>query len=198
MKKRTSIFWVASLVVFVVINGLIWQKQHLLRTGEVMLLQLAPRDPRSLMQGDYMTLRYALMEESGQAAAEEATQTTATKGALVVKLDDHQVARFVRVHKGENLAPDERLLRYRLREGEFSVGAESFFFQEGQAELYARARYGELRVSSTGESLLVGLRDENFDLLRGDTDGDSRFSLPPIKDLPDFSQTPTQISVARS
>ncbi len=173
VKGRTIIFAVASLVVFVVVNGLIWQKQHLLRTGEVMLLQLAPRDPRSLMQGDYMTLRYALMEESGQAAAaEEATQRRATKGALVVKLDEHRVARFVRVYDGGRLAPDERLLRYRLREGELSVGAESFFFQEGQAGRYERARYGELRVSPTGESLLVGLRDENFNLLGGDTDGD--------------------------
>ena len=167
MKGKRIIFAVASFIIFLAVNGLIWQKQRLLRTGEVMLLQLAPRDPRSLMQGDYMTLRYTLTEEGVQAAAE-----TAIKGALVVKLDEHRIARFVRVHKGENLAPDERLLRYRLREGELSVGAESFFFQEGRADLYARARYGEIRVSSKGESLLVGLRDENLKLLGGSTDGD--------------------------
>ena len=36
------------------------QKERLLRQGRPVLLELAPRDPRSLMQGDYMDLDYAL------------------------------------------------------------------------------------------------------------------------------------------
>ena len=39
------------------INVAIWQKQQTLSHGQLILLKLAPVDPRSLMQGDYMILR---------------------------------------------------------------------------------------------------------------------------------------------
>lgn len=45
----------ASLVTALgVANGAIWQKEQLISTGRPIFLELAPVDPRSLMQGDYM------------------------------------------------------------------------------------------------------------------------------------------------
>ena len=83
-------------------------------------------------------------------------------GALVVQSDGQDVARFVRRHEGDELADGEQLLRYRVRGGELRLGAEDFFFQEGTADLYSDARYGELKVTDGGEALLVGLRGEDF------------------------------------
>ncbi|HLM42582.1 MAG TPA: GDYXXLXY domain-containing protein, partial [Myxococcaceae bacterium] len=57
------------------------------------------------------------------------------------------------------LAPGELLLGYKQREGRVRLGAESFFFQEGHADHYAGAKYGELRVAEDGSSVLVGLRN---------------------------------------
>jgi uncharacterized membrane-anchored protein len=76
------------------------------------------------------------------------------------------VARFVRRHEGGPLAPGELLLRYRVRDGRVRLGAESFLFQEGHAERYAGARYGELRVAEGGDSVLVGLRGPAREPLR--------------------------------
>jgi uncharacterized membrane-anchored protein len=42
------------------------------------------------------------------------------------------------------------------------TSAESFMFQEGHARRYSKARYGELKVSDSGASALVGLRGEGF------------------------------------
>ena len=53
------------------------------------------------------------------------------------------------VDKGEKLRESEHLLAYKNRRG-LRLGAESYFFQEGDADLYANAEYGELRVDSTG------------------------------------------------
>ncbi len=39
-------------------------------------------------------------------------------------------------------------------------------FQEGDAERYARACYGELKVDKEGSSVLVGLRGEDFQPLK--------------------------------
>jgi len=44
-----------------------------------------------------------------------------------------------------------------------NIGAESFFFEEGQAEKYEKATYGALKVDHKGNSILVGLYNENLD-----------------------------------
>ena len=41
-----------------------------------------------------------------------------------------------------------------------NIGAESFFFQEGQAEKYEKAKYGGVKIDKYGNSLLIGLYDE--------------------------------------
>ena len=112
------------------------------------------------MQGDYMVLRYEL----AQGPARWAIEKGPSDGCVVLTLDANGVAQFVRVHWGERLAPGELLLRYRRR-GDIRLGAESFLFQEGQAKRYEGARYGELRVASSGESVLVGLRGEHLERL---------------------------------
>lgn len=147
MKK--SIFLITACIVLAAVPVLIIQKENTLSNGRTMLLQLAPRDPRSLMQGDYMILRYALANQVG-------TSQLQSKGKLVVKLDSDNVVSFVRVHNGEPLAAGEYLLAYRNRDG-LRLGAESFMFQEGHAQLYAQAKYGELKVDGSGSSVLVGL-----------------------------------------
>ncbi|WP_241759123.1 GDYXXLXY domain-containing protein [Pyxidicoccus parkwayensis] len=138
--------------------GLVVQKEYVLARGQTVLLELAPRDPRSLMQGDYMVLDYAVSRES-QGKLE--LGASPSDGNLVLHLDEQGVGRFVRFDTPDlPLAPGELKLRYRVRDHRVRLGAESFFFQEGHADRYARARYGELRVADSGTSVLVGLRDE--------------------------------------
>lgn len=148
--------------------ALVIQKEAVLSDGTTILLRLAPVDPRSLMQGDYMDLRYAVAREVGARA-----EAWPRDGRLVVRLDERGVARFVeRWTEGRRLGPDEHLLRYRVRPGAWGdglrLGAESFFFQEGHADRYRDARYGELKVAEDGESVLVGLRGEDLEPLGRD------------------------------
>jgi uncharacterized membrane-anchored protein len=157
---RNTVFWLAALLALGSLNWIVVGKERVLRDGETMYLKLAPRDPRSLIQGDYMVLRYAIAAPVGKALpGDEPTQ-----GAIVVTIDERGVATFVRIHAGEPLAGSERLLRFkrRGRVGAIRLGAESFFFQEGHAELYAEAEFGELKVEPSGASVLVGLRDEQL------------------------------------
>ena len=159
-RARTAVFWIVTIAVFATVNWLILQKETTLRDGRTVLLQLAPVDPRSLMQGDYMLLRYEMAIDP---ATREAVGGVA-EGRLVVALDERDVARFVRLHGGEPLGPGEMLLRFREREG-LQLGAESFFFEEGQASKYENAKYGELKVDDAGNSILVGLRSEGLEPL---------------------------------
>ncbi|MCH5715342.1 GDYXXLXY domain-containing protein [Niabella hibiscisoli] len=138
MKKFKWIIILVNLALLLVyINYSVVKKEKLLKDGQLVLLALAPVDPRSLMQGDYMTLRYAISENLN-------ADSMPKRGYCVVRLDADGVANRVRfqknvipLHKGEYLigytAPDY---------WNVNIGAESFFFEEGQAEKYDSARYG--------------------------------------------------------
>jgi len=145
---------------FVILGIVNWQiaaKERVLRDGERMLLELAPVDPRSLIEGDYMRLEYGIARElSGHAE-------WPADGRIVVVNDGNGVARFVRrAEPGQSLGAAEHLLRYRRRSGRIRIGTDAFYFQEGQADVYRSARYGELRVDTDGEGLLIGLRDKDL------------------------------------
>jgi len=57
-------------------------------------------------------------------------------------------------------------LRYRIRGGNVWLGTNAFFFEEGTADRYRDARFGEFRVDrASGEAILVGLRNDALDPL---------------------------------
>jgi uncharacterized membrane-anchored protein len=159
---RNAVLWGVLAMTLVVANWAILGKERILSSGQTVLIQLAPRDPRSLLQGDYMALRYVLAEEIMRRLDAPFSAT----GAAVVRLDANGVAEFVRLaDAADALAEDERLLGYRKRGASLRLAGEAFFFEEGQQALYENARYGELRVDTRGNGVLVGLRDAEFNVL---------------------------------
>jgi len=148
------------------INGAIIGKEQHLATGKQVFIELAPVDPRSLMQGDYMALDFALSRDIYKALPKVEQRkrwrhdVNASDGQVVVSLDKQLVASFVRIHQGEALHNSEMLLDYRVRDGRVKFATNAFFFQEGHAEKYEPAKYGEFRVDDDGELLLVALRDQ--------------------------------------
>lgn len=156
MKVRLTILWLVAVVGLLFVNYSIYGKETLIRNGQPVLLELAPVDPRSLIQGDYMALRYKM------GADLENLETLPLRGKLVITVAENGVASFVRVDDGTPLAPGERLINYYKHGWQVDLGATSFFFQEGKADEYATAKYGEVRVDANGTSILVGLRDENL------------------------------------
>ena len=50
--KRTTGIWFGLFFVLVGAGWIIWSNERILADGRVVLLELAPIDPRSLMQGD--------------------------------------------------------------------------------------------------------------------------------------------------
>ncbi|MCU0971762.1 MAG: GDYXXLXY domain-containing protein [Gammaproteobacteria bacterium] len=153
---RRLVALLAGLVILAAVNHAVHQREQLLASGRVVLLELAPVDPRSLMQGDYMALRFAA---AVAAFGNDRAETQTADGHLVLRVDDRGVGEFVRFDDGAALAPDEIRMRYRVRAGRPKFGTNAFFFEEGSAERYAQARYGELRVDAAGEAILTGLRD---------------------------------------
>ena len=155
---RRALAIVAGVVVLVAANGSIWSLERLRSAGRVVLLELAPVDPRSLIQGDYMALRFAVENE----ALGRGPTNALRDGRLVVRLDDRGIGRFVRLDNGQLLGAGDIPLRYRVRDGRVRFATNAFFFQEGHAEIYEHARYGEFRVGSSGELVLTCVRGEDL------------------------------------
>ncbi|WP_372742425.1 GDYXXLXY domain-containing protein [Neptunomonas sp.] len=164
--KRTAmsrIKWVSVLMMLFVlaaVNFSIVKKEQVLASGTLVLLELAPVDPRSLMQGDYMRLRFALENEAfrDKPALNEA-------GFIIVNVDANSVGKYAGFYQGETLPDNQVKMQYRVRDGNVKFATNAFFFQEGTAQLYEKARYGEFRVAGNGELLLNNLRDEDYKIL---------------------------------
>lgn len=148
-----------ALVVFFIYSVL--HKEHTLASGRLIFLELAPVDPRSLMQGDYMRLRYRLISEMDD-------NVNCHAGVCAVAYNDSSIATAIKLTGvSENtLSKQECLLKYGCNDNELHLGAESYFFEEGQGEKYDSARYGGLRVDEDGNSVLIGLFDARLNQIK--------------------------------
>lgn len=165
MSNTKKIFLLLNLVLVIgYINWAVAVKEETLKTGKLLLLELAPVDPRSLMQGDYMRLDYQinrLPEEAG---------TVAKRGYCILKVDGSGVAQRVRFQLAKQpLRTGEIAVKYYSNGNQsfprIHIGAESYFFEEGTAKKYEQAKFGGLKVDAEGNTVLLGLYDGNHKLL---------------------------------
>ena len=61
--RGAMLIGLTAVAVLAVVNVAIWQKEVLIAEGRPVFVELAPADPRSLMQGDYMRLNFRLPED---------------------------------------------------------------------------------------------------------------------------------------
>ncbi|MCU7916019.1 MAG: GDYXXLXY domain-containing protein [Candidatus Thiodiazotropha sp. (ex Gloverina cf. vestifex)] len=155
-KARLIVMAVIALLILLIVNSQITSKEGIIQNGDTLLLRLAPRDPRSLLQGDYMALRYTMTREVAQAAK----SAQIDDGNIIVNLDPAGEASFVSLYEGQQLTETQHLLRFRKRGDSVRLASDAYFFQEGQGKTYAEARFGELRVSDEGDAVLTGLLDQ--------------------------------------
>ncbi|TFZ00236.1 GDYXXLXY domain-containing protein [Ramlibacter humi] len=152
----------SAVITLGVANFAIWQKEDLIANGRRVYVALAPVDPRSLMQGDYMQLNWPLPRTD----REPDNLATLRRPQLIARLDAQGIAQPLRVvTEAAALAADEMRIELTPRGGRWMLVTDAWFFREGDADTFARARYGEFRVLPDGRALLVGLADEKLQRL---------------------------------
>ena len=174
-QKRTFTIGVALLgliIILVIMTVNVAKFETHLATGDTVLLELAPVDPRGFMQGDYMTLRYALEDDVfnqlNKKLPENEYYIDASEGYVIVTLDENNVGTFTRLVNviPSDLAANEMALYYRVRNNELKLATNAFFFQEGHAEAFEVAEYGLFRVNDSGEPLLTDMVDGVFKVIK--------------------------------
>jgi uncharacterized membrane-anchored protein len=149
-----------TLLTLLVANGAIWQKEDLIARGQRLYLPLLPMDPRSLMQGDYMALRFGGLEAQTLPLLRD---LAGERPHLVVHRDERGIGNIVRTQQANTpLAANELLLELTPKNGRWVVVSDGWFFKEGDGPRWQAARYGEFRVLPNGRALLVGMADANL------------------------------------
>lgn len=152
--------WVGLAVGAVLALGIVnWDvrgKEQVIAHGQRILVPLVPVDPRSLMQGDYMALNFALPFEM----REKLKDIVSPRQLVRASIDDQGVATIQGLltatdplQKGELALPLKRL------KGQWVLVTDAYFFPEGQGRHFEQTRYGDFRVLPDGRALLVGLAD---------------------------------------
>jgi uncharacterized membrane-anchored protein len=147
---------VAAVAVLLVANLAIWQKESLIAHGQPVFVELAPADPRSLMQGDFMRLNFRLPAALEQGLDDDLLR--AQRPHAVARRDERGVLALVRLDDGTPLAADELRIELTPKDGRWILVTDAWFFPEGEAQRWSGARFGEFRVDGGGRALLVGLR----------------------------------------
>ncbi len=135
----------------------IHEKEMLIRDGRPVFIALAPVDPRSLMQGDYMALRFALPD-----GALRQRPLTGRRPKAIGTLGDNGVLDLKRIGEPDtNLAAGEIGINLSIKNGRWIVVTDAWFFAERTAQKWEAARFGEFRVLPDGRALLVGMADKD-------------------------------------
>ncbi len=153
--RAAALVLATLLATLVLVNAGIWQKERLIAQGQPVFVELAPVDPRSLMQGDYMRLAFRLPE-----GVSELDPALTTRPQVVLRRGPDGVSQATRLRvPAQPLSNDEVSVQLSPVAGQWVLVTDAWYFREGEAERWAAARYGEFRVVPDGQALLVGLAD---------------------------------------
>lgn len=157
MKKYRWLVIILNLILILFLfNKSIVEKERILSNGRLVLLKLAPVDPRSLMQGDYMRLSYEISENTFD-------KDIPKRGFCIVRLNNNGIASKIRLQSGITpVNTGEFPIEYTAGNWNINIGAESYFFEEGNSEKFDSARYGGIKIDNQGNSILIGLYDRDL------------------------------------
>ena len=169
-----------SLLAIAYVNLNAWQSQRLKIHGEILFLELAPVDPLSLVQGQYMRLRFGI-EKRYDSTQEDSQiiQNNRGNGLAIINLDSRRIGSLTGLlsptqwqqqpHGSDTLLLQVHAQSVDLPRDSTSFGTHSiriqqnsFLFQENTEDRYAHAKYGMFRVHKDGRYVLVDLADEQL------------------------------------
>ncbi|ODB53664.1 hypothetical protein A7311_04800 [Paenibacillus polymyxa] len=136
------------------------RSETLLATGASIKLKLAPIDPRSLLQGDYVALNYDISPPPSKTPLQE-EEWSRGKVKVVLTPDNQGVYVADRLYQdGEKLASHEVILNGQWYGSRIVYGIENYFIPEGTGRTVEQnAHFAHIRVSRNGDALLERLAE---------------------------------------
>lgn len=156
--NKVQLAWMlaGAVLVFGAVNWDVRGKEQVIAHGQRILVPLIPVDPRSLMQGDYMALRFDLPP----AVSEGLANIIGPKAYVRAAVDGQGIATVqALVTDRKQAGAGEVVLPLKRLKGQWVLVTDAYFFPEGQGTHFESGKYGDFRVLPDGRALLVGLAD---------------------------------------
>ena len=159
--KRTKLFVILVISIQVIfILGTVYNNEKKLNSAKEIVVKLAPLDPRSIMQGDYVVLDYDFSR-----AARKAIKKKRLKKIKVVLSPQNNVYVFDRIispTQKVTLKKDEVIMNGKVtKRNRVHFGIENFFIEEGTGlEVERKAKFAILKVTSKGEAFIIKLLEK--------------------------------------
>jgi uncharacterized membrane-anchored protein/uncharacterized membrane protein len=139
--------------------------ERLLTTGSIVKLELQPIDPRSLLQGDYVRLRYIISELPDGVSQELDKHPIRGHVEIVLAKNNQGLHVFDRLYtSGEAIGPDEIVINGKKESytwNQITYGIENYFIPEGSGlEVEANAHFAYVRIGSNGNAMLERLSEK--------------------------------------
>lgn len=160
VRSRRELLWVTAVVLaeLLVLGAQIGRSETILARGETVILELLPRDPRSMLQGDYVELRYSAAEPPQSLGLDDKLYS-GDKVAVVLARSASGAHEFKQLYDDDYaLQPGEAVINGKWRWNGIEFGIEHYFVPEGTGgETEQTAKYAEVKVARNGNALLVRL-----------------------------------------
>ena len=140
---RGKIFFFVTLCMIALLAGQAYHTFWVREKSPTVYAEMAPVEPRALLFGDYMEVGYAFEGPSD-------------KKDVVLYLNERNIL------QQKETAGEKFLVKF--EQGRYRI-PHQYFFQEGHAQKYENARYAALKKIGKNTFSLVGLTDENLNLI---------------------------------
>ena len=151
------------LLQFALLGYQVWGSESILTNGMTVKLELAPVDPRSLLQGDYVQLSYTI------ATLSDTDFEAGKKLRIVLRKQENGIHGYSGFYEQDGVwnQPYEKQADDVIINGttvgyqRIEYGIESFFVPEGTGlEVERTAKYAIIKIGSKGDALLESLSPE--------------------------------------
>lgn len=154
MKKyKHLLIWLNLAILLWLFNRSVFEKENVLNTGKLVLLEIFPVDSTADAQRDFIKLQYQQLDAM---PADRLPQ----KGFCMVRTDER--GRVDSLHIQDAMQPrqeHELAIKYLVKNGSVAIGAGTYYFQKGNAANFNRAKYAGLKVNEAGDAVLFALYD---------------------------------------
>ena len=145
------------------ILGTVYSNEKKLKEAKEIIVKLAPKDPRSLLQGDYVILNYEISR--GAEKWLRAIKNKKVNKVKVVLSKQNEIYIFDSLYtptQNITLQKDQVIMNGKVKkQRHVYFGIENFFVEEGTGlEVERNANFAKLKVTSTGDAFITELLEK--------------------------------------
>lgn len=167
MNKQHVVFIAAILAIALVVGGLVYKQESILKNGDTVILATRPVDPRDLFRGEYVILRYEIENNESLVAVSRGMQNGASIYALL-SVGSGGIAAISEVKESAPESYDDLWIKGEVSNGQARFPSiEQYYVPEGAGRPIEDLR-SELHVEvvlKDGAARVVNLLDASLNVI---------------------------------